>query len=93
MGGAGGSVGPMCVGPVTSPQQAGSDHTHVLTITAAQVNAGTTDYQVSLVNGHRHVVTLVTADFAVLRAGGAITKTSTTNSGHSHQYRIECTGS
>jgi hypothetical protein len=83
----------MCIGPVTAPQLPGSNHTHVLTITAAQINAGTTGYQVTMVQGHIHTVTLVAADFTNLRAGMVVDKASSMNSGHTHIYRIECTGS
>ena len=85
----------MCVGPVTSPQLPGSNHTHVLTISVAQINAGmgSMGFTVSNVNGHQHTVTLTAADFTMLRAGVPVTKTSSTNSGHSHMYTIECTGS
>ena len=94
MAGAGGSGAPMCIAPVTSGQLPGSNHTHVLTITAAQINAGApTGYEVTLVQGHRHSVTLTTADFTMLRAGFAVDKASSLNSGHTHIYRIECTGS
>jgi hypothetical protein len=95
MSGAGGGTAPMCVGPVTSPMLADTEgHTHTLTITAAQINTGGTSvgFQTSL-NGHRHVVTLTTPQFAMLRAGVALTVESSTNSGHFHTYRIECTGS
>jgi hypothetical protein len=92
MGGGGGEGGGMCVGPVMT-EQSEDFHTHTLTITAAQINAGApTMYTVSNV-GHTHTVTLTTADFMTLRAGGTVVKTSTTVQGHDHDYTILCAGS
>jgi hypothetical protein len=61
----------------------------------SQINvmAGNTTLIVTQVNSHQHNVVLSAAEKAMLRAGTPLTKTSSTNSGHSHQYRIECTGS
>jgi hypothetical protein len=85
----GGGGLPMCVAPVATSQSS-SNHEHVLTISAAQINAGSSTYMVSTVDGHSHTITLNSADFVVLRAGGSVMKLSTLGGGHRHTYTIEC---
>jgi hypothetical protein len=94
MSGAGGAAA-MCVGPVTSPQVAGDDHTHVLSLTAAQINtaSGDTTHPVTMASGHRHNVVLSAADRAMLRAGMTLRKMSSAAFDHTHRYDILCTGS
>jgi hypothetical protein len=39
---------------------------------------------------HTHTITLTAGDFMQLRMGMPVTKTSSTDSGHSHMYTIDC---
>jgi hypothetical protein len=38
------------------------------------------------------MVTLTAGDLTTLRAGGSVTKTSTSANGHMHMYMIACAG-
>jgi hypothetical protein len=68
-------------------------HTHTLTVMASQINAGMpTMFTVSMAGQpvHTHTITLTAGDFMQLRMGMPVTKTSSTDSGHSHMYTIDC---
>ena len=84
----------MCVGAVTTSQSA-SNHMHVLNLSVSQINvvSGTSSHNVTSADGHIHTVMLTAAERAILRTGMSVTKTSSLNSGHTHNYTIACTGS
>lgn len=91
--GTGGAAGgETCMSPVTSMQVADTTgHTHTVTLTAAQINAGSPMmFTTSNAGGHVHTVTLTAGDFTMLRGGMSITKTSSNDSNHTHSYAISC---
>lgn len=69
------------------------NHTHSLTISKEDVSAGATKtYDLSESAAHIHQVTLEEGDFQALKNDPtqSITKTSTSNSGHTHSVTISC---
>jgi len=67
----------------------GSNHSHLVTVTKADVDAAT-DKQFTLSGGgHSHTFTLTTVDFSTLKSGSSVSKTSS-NDGHSHALTITC---
>jgi hypothetical protein len=68
-----------------------SNHGHTLTVTQADVAAGTLKtYDIQGSSGHTHSVTVSPGNFATLRAGGLVQLTSTNGGGHSHGITITC---
>ena len=67
------------------------NHGHVLSIPAADLNA-TVDMTYSIQGSadHNHTVTFTPAQLAQLKAGTAVTVTSTTNLSHSHDVGTRC---
>ena len=67
------------------------NHGHVLSIPAADLNA-TVDmtYGIQGSADHNHTVTFTPAQLAQLKAGTAVTVTSTTNLSHSHDVGTRC---
>lgn len=73
-----------------SPSQ---NHTHSLTVPKEDVSAGTSKtYNLSQSADHIHQVTLSDSDFQALRnnPSESLSKTSTTDSGHSHNITVAC---
>jgi hypothetical protein len=67
-----------------------SNHGHKLTVTPADVAAGSPkDYDIQGSSSHSHTVTLSADDFAAL-ASSSVTVTSSTDAGHSHEVEISC---
>jgi hypothetical protein len=61
-------------------------HTHSVTITEAQIDAGV-GVTLTLQNGgtgHTHTVSLTTEEVMAVGAGDPVTKVSTSDSGHTH---------
>jgi hypothetical protein len=68
-----------------------SNHGHTLTVTQADVAAGTLKtYDIQGSSGHTHSVTVSVGNFATLRAGGTVQLTSSNGGGHSHNVTITC---
>jgi len=67
------------------------NHGHVLTIAAADLDS-TVDkvYDIKGTAGHTHSVTLTVANLRLLKAGTAVTVTSSSEPGHSHQVQAAC---
>jgi hypothetical protein len=64
---------------------------HALVVPAEDVAAGIqTTYGIRGSSPHNHNVTITAAQFAILRAGGTFTVTSTRDSLHSHDVTVEC---
>jgi hypothetical protein len=66
-----------------------------LDITAAQINSGNPSLFTTGSAGttpHTHTVTIAAADFTTLRGGSSVTITSSTASGHTHDFSIVCGG-
>jgi hypothetical protein len=60
-------------------------------ITAEMLNAETAiEYYLPLDQNHRHTLLLTTRDLLTLRGGEGLTKTSSSESGHTHTYQITC---
>ena len=66
-------------------------HSHSVTISRSNVNDPPSS-NVTLTttsSGHIHTITLTQSDYESLAAGETIEKTSTSNSGHTHKFRIK----
>ena len=62
-----------------------SNHGHVAVVTGAQQDTGTAfNLSIQGTATHNHTLALTTQDITNLKAGLAVTKTSSTDSGHSH---------
>ncbi|MBE7453039.1 MAG: hypothetical protein HS111_30440 [Kofleriaceae bacterium] len=69
----------------------GSNHGHVLTVSAADVQAGTErTYDIQGSSIHGHSVTLTATHFAMLAQNQTVSVTSTSSGGHSHTVTITC---
>lgn len=69
----------------------GANHGHTLTVSIADINAGTQKtYNIQGSAPHPHEVTLTAADFNALSANTSIVKTSTTEDSHSHSVTVSC---
>jgi hypothetical protein len=92
-GGAGGGSS-QCSADATLVQTSSESHDHLplsAPITAAALNAGTTiEYALPVEQNHRHTLVLTLADLSALRAGMAVTKVSSKDSGHTHTYSVTC---
>jgi hypothetical protein len=63
----------------------GTNHGHTAVVTVAQQDAGIAfNLGIQGTAGHNHTLALTTQDVANLKAGLALTKTSSTDAGHSH---------
>lgn len=78
----------VCSGDLTSTSS-GATHTHSIMIPGADIAAGgTKKYETSSDFAHTHWIELTDADFAELRSGGTVVKTSC--SGGDHSYELRC---
>lgn len=71
----------------------GSNHGHVLAVTAADVSAGQAKtYDITGTSDHPHSVTVTAANFTSLQnnPSGSVQVTSTSGGGHTHQVTILC---
>ncbi|HEY5944603.1 MAG TPA: hypothetical protein VIV40_03890 [Kofleriaceae bacterium] len=69
----------------------GSNHGHVIMVTAAEANAGIEKtYQIQGTATHPHSVLITAADFAALRANHTLTVTSSNDAGHTHPVTVMC---
>lgn len=71
----------------------GSNHGHVLVVSAADVAAGTDKtYDIQGTSAHSHSVTVTAANFASLQSNPSMTVmlTSTSGGGHTHTITIMC---
>lgn len=67
------------------------NHGHSLSVSAADVSAGTEKtYSIQGASSHQHMVTVTSSDFGNLGLNQSITKTSTSDSGHTHSVTISC---
>lgn len=89
----------MCVGTVGFTHTSNNMHHHLpLTspITSMQINndmPATYTVPADGIGPHTHEISFVMADFATLRSGAFITKTTDVDAtGHQHTYRIQCSG-
>lgn len=68
-----------------------SNHGHSLTVSQAEVTAAVDKtYDIKGTSGHSHSVTITAALFAMLKANTAISITSGSGDGHTHQVSIGC---
>jgi hypothetical protein len=64
---------------------------HILTVSAAEVTAGTEKtYSIKGMSAHDHMVTITAAMFTTLKAGTMIMTTSTSGGGHTHSVAVLC---
>jgi hypothetical protein len=89
-GSAGGGGGGSCGANIVA-KSSGAQHTHMLTVMAADITAGVTKkIQTSTDGGHSHWVEITMADFTALKAGMEVKKKSC--SGGDHFYILKCGG-
>lgn len=69
-----------------------ANHGHALSVSKEDVAAGTQKtYQLSAAaDGHIHTVVVTSADFTALATNLQVTKTSTTQVGHTHNVIVSC---
>lgn len=70
-----------------------ANHGHSLTVSKEDVAAGTQKtYQLSAADtdGHIHTVVVTSGDFSTLATNLRVTKTSTTQVGHTHNVIVSC---
>jgi len=85
--------------PSPSPPAAGCDataisgnHGHALEFPKTDLDSmADKNYNIMGTADHNHSVTLTVAQLATLKAGGSVTVTSSTTSGHSHDVTVGCT--
>jgi hypothetical protein len=78
----------MCGAAMISAKISGN-HGHVLSVPAADITAGTMKcYNARGTATHDHWITVLPADFAMLKAGMTVTKRSC--NGGDHQYVLSC---
>jgi hypothetical protein len=73
--------------------QISSNHGHVMTVTASDVNGGADKtYDIMGTADHTHMVTIAAADFARLQsnANASVTVNSTSGGGHTHTITVLC---
>jgi len=76
---------------VTCTDMIGGNHGHELTIASADLDATATKvYDIKGSAGHTHSVTLTVANLQSLKAGVAVSVTSSAEPGHSHVISISC---
>lgn len=67
----------------------GSNHGHSLTVSKADVTAGTEKtYNIQGSSGHPHTVTAV--NFTALKGNNSISVTSSADAGHTHSVTVSC---
>jgi hypothetical protein len=68
-----------------------ANHGHVLTVSQADVAAGTLKmYSIQGTATHDHTVTVSPGSFSMLKAGQTVSLTSTSGGGHTHGVTIVC---
>ncbi|MGB5666981.1 MAG: hypothetical protein WBM53_09035 [Maribacter sp.] len=69
----------------------GTNHGHSLTVSKADVEAGTEKtYSIQGTSSHAHSVTLSAANFTALKSNTAISVTSTNGDSHTHSVSVSC---
>ena len=69
----------------------GTNHGHSLTVSKADVEAGTEKtYSIQGTSSHAHSVTLSAANFTALKSNTAISVTSTKGDSHTHSVSVSC---
>ena len=93
-GGTGGASGGNACDTNEPVEAIATNHTsgpHALTVTAAEVAAGTTKtYSIQGTSGHDHTITITAAMFTMLKAGTPVMTTSTSGGGHTHSVSVMC---
>ena len=68
-----------------------SNHGHSLTVSSADVAAGTEKtYNITGSSGHSHSITVSVANFTTLQSNQQISINSTSGGGHTHNVTISC---
>lgn len=69
----------------------GTNHNHAMVVSAADVTAGVDkQYNLQGTSPHPHTVTITAADFATLKQGTMISRTSSNDNGHTHSVSVSC---
>lgn len=69
----------------------GSNHGHSLTVSKADVDAGTAKtYDITGSSGHSHSVTVSSSNFASLKDNSSVNVDSTSGNGHTHSITVTC---
>lgn len=89
-GGQGGGDNKNCLDNGTQ-SSIGSNHGHSLTVSKADVTAGTEKtYNIQGSSGHPHTVTITAANFTTLKGNNSISVTSSADAGHTHSVTVTC---
>lgn len=81
---------PNCIANGTN-SSIGANHGHSLTVSVADVNAGTEKtYSIAGTAGHSHEVTVSAANFNSLSNNQQVILSSTNENGHTHSVTISC---
>src|SRR5688572_21799775 len=92
-GGSGG--GGACSDDLMATSTIDDAHDHTVTIPLSDIVAAMPgSFTFSVVSGHTHTIDLTAADFASLKSGGSVTKTSSVETGaigaHDHDATLTC---
>lgn len=69
----------------------GSNHGHSLTVSKADVTAGTEKtYNIQGSSPHPHTVTITATNFTTLKGNNSISVTSSADDGHTHSVTVSC---
>jgi len=69
----------------------GGNHGHSLTVSKADVDAGTAKtYDITGSSGHSHNVTVSSSNFASLKDNTSVNIDSTSGDGHTHSITVSC---
>ena len=94
-GGADASDGAMAASCAVVTVNIGTNHSHAMTVSEADVTAGVAkSYDLMGTATHNHTVSLNAGDFTTLAGGGTVTKdssqTGTSGGGHRHEIMVTC---
>lgn len=69
----------------------GGNHGHSLTVSKADIEAGTAKtYSIKGTSGHDHTVNLTASNFTALKSNSAISVISSNDDSHTHSVQVSC---
>jgi hypothetical protein len=79
-------------GDITVTSSIDSGHSHAVTVLGADIETPpATDQTIDTTSsgGHKHTITLTSQDYQSIKDGNEVTVTSSSNSGHTHTFKIK----
>jgi len=79
-------------GDMTVTSSIDSGHSHAVTVLGADIETPpATDQTIDTTSsgGHKHTITLTSQDYQSMKDGNEVTVTSSSNSGHTHTFKIK----